>query len=349
MIDPHVHLRDWGQSQADTIAHALRIAEKCGFTHLFDMPNTVPETVTSLEAFKKRIRTADEAGVHGIEYHTYIGLTGEEGQIFDAMGICQDFFPKAIGLKLFLGPSTGNLEVCNEDALARIFEALSNRKYKGVLAVHCEDKRYFRPALYDASDFSTHSIARPPESEWRSVEAVIGFASKNGFEGVLHIAHVSCAQSVKIIKEKRKALPKMRITFGVTPHHALLTCEDAKDGKRLLKVNPPLRSSEDRRVVFESLLDGTADWIESDHAPHTLADKAKGASGIPGFAGFLHLIATLRKAGITRKRLEELVCTNAAKTFGISTSERDIQIPEDCATLCREAQEEYSVSVYDGL
>ena len=347
MIDPHVHLRDWGQSQADTIAHALRIAKKCGFTHVFDMPNTAPETVTTPNAFEKRIRAADEAGVSGIEYHTYIGLSGEESQVHEAIGICQKYFPKAIGLKLFLGPSTGNLEVCGEDALSRIFKALSDKKYEGVLAVHCEDKRYFKPESYDASDFSTHSVARPPESEWRSVESLIEVASKHGFRGVLHIAHVSCAESVRIIKERRAALPKMKITFGVTPHHALLTYEDAKDGQRFLKANPPLRSSDDRRTIFESLLDGSADWIESDHAPHTLADKAKGASGIPGFAGYLLLIAKLRDAGIASKRLEELVCTNAARTFGIDAGEQDVLIPQDCLRLCRYAQEEYGIPVYD--
>ena len=348
MIDPHVHLRDWGQSGAETIVHALGVAVRCGFTHVFDMPNTAPCTVSDFQSLADRLETAEKSKVPGIEYHTYIGLTGKRGQALWVSEAYDKFFPKAIGLKLFAGPSTGNLEVSDKASQAMVFEELAESGYKGVLAVHCEDKTLFRPELYDGSDFSTHSLVRPPESEFKCVENVIDTAVAHGFGGILHIAHVSCAESVAIIKRKRLECPEIRITFGVTPHHALLTCEDAKDHSRLLKVNPPLRSLQDRDAVFGSLLDGTADWIESDHAPHVLSDKVvKGASGLPGFAGYLLLVGTLRRAGISENRLKGLICRNAAGAFGIPVSDDDCQIPEDLLGLCRTIQAEYGIPAYD--
>ena len=101
--------------------------------------------------------------------------------------------------------------------------------------------------------------------------------------------------------------------MGVTPHHALFTVEDAKDHDRYLKMNPPLREESDRKAVFTALMDGTADWIESDHAPHTLAQKQAGASGIPGFYNMLLLIDALKSAGISDSRLKDLTYNNCAK------------------------------------
>ena len=136
----------------------------------------------------------------------------------------------------------------------------------------------------------------------------------------------------------------MRITMGVTPHHALLTRHDAEDHSRYLKMNPPLRDEVDRKAVFAALMDGTADWVESDHAPHTREDKEKGASGIPGIPGMLLLLHRLREAGAGEERLKDLFGRNAMRTFGLDAE--DIVLPADPLALYGELAGEYFFNPY---
>ena len=112
-----------------------------------------------------------------------------------------------------------------------------------------------------------------------------------------------------------RARGNIKVTCAATPHHILLNRDSESE---ILKMNPPLRPEDDRLAGWNALFDGTVDWIESDHAPHTLEDKKNGASGIPGFEGMLRVICALRVAVMPEKRLSELLCTNALKAFGIN-------------------------------
>lgn len=311
MIDPHVHLRDWNQAEKETVAHGLSVAKKCGFTHVFDMPNTNPP-LTCRETIEKRFELAE--GIGGISYHIWAGLTADLKQIAEMVEVYRDLYPRVVGLKLFLGQSTGNMGICDYDTQLTVFQILKKLGYHGVVAVHAEKESLLHPELYIPGRFETHSLARPVEAEIASVLDVISLVEKSGFEGILHVAHVS---TLGAIEEIVKARGKMRITMGVTPHHALFTAHDAADHSRYLKMNPPLRSEADRKAVFESLLDGTATWIESDHAPHTQEQKENGASGIPGFKNMLLLIESLQEAAITKERLHALTYQNAAAMFDL--------------------------------
>ena len=127
----------------------------------------------------------------------------------------------------------------------------------------------------------------------------------------------------------------MKITCGATPHHILLNKEAETE---LMKMNPPLRPESDRLAIWNALFDGTIDWIESDHAPHTLEDKQNGASGLPGFEGMLLTINTLRNAGMTESRLDELFCTDALKAFGINEKSSPVpQVTDDMLAAARNA------------
>ena len=274
MIDPHVHLRDWGQSSKETVLHGMRTAARGGFTHLFDMPNTSP-ACTGRETVLERLALGGEASDEtGVSYHLYGGITNDPGQVRSIISVWKELFPLVPGLKLFAGNSTGNMGIIGIDAQRQVFRILAEEGFDGVLAVHAEKEELLCPGRYVPGDFATHSDARPAAAETESVRDLISLADETGFRGTLHICHVSAASTIELIRSRKG---DMRITMGVTPHHALLTRHDAEDHSRYLKMNPPLRDEADRKAVFAALMDGTADWVESDHAPHTREDKEKGA------------------------------------------------------------------------
>lgn len=290
------------------MAHGLSEAKRCGFTHVFDMPNTDPP-LTRRETVEARFKLAE--GIEGIGYHVWMGLTPDPRQIREAADTYRALRPRVVGLKMFLGHSTGNMGICDYDAQLSVFRELTANGYDGVVAVHAEKESLMRPELFVPGAFETHSLARPPISEIESVRDALSIVRETGFLGTLHIAHISTAGAVALVKEAQGE--GLRVTFGVTPHHALFTSEDAGDHSRFLKMNPPLRGESDRAAVYATLFDGSAAWIESDHAPHTLAQKEAGASGIPGFDNMLLLIDRLKRDGMNEKRLRELTYGNAAK------------------------------------
>ena len=139
---------------------------------------------------------------------------------------------------------------------------------------------------------------------------------ETGFLGHLHICHISTKEGVALVKKAKKE--GMNISSGATAHHALLNTEAYKKQGLFVKMNPPLRAEEDRKAIFNSLVLGDIDWIESDHAPHTIKDKEKGASGVPGFAGTLLLIKALRKAGVSDEKLNILCGEKVNEVFGFA-------------------------------
>lgn len=342
MIDPHVHLRDWKQSGKETILHGMKVASALGFTDLFDMPNTDP-ACTSRGVILDRLASGSEAEeMTGVSYHLYAGLTADEEQVKQMASLFSELFPLVIGLKLFAGQSTGNMGIIGTENQRKVFRALSDAGYTGVLAIHAEKEELLKKDLYIPGRFETHSEARPPEAETESVRDIAAIAEESGFRGTLHICHVSAASTIELVKSLRK--DGMRITMGATPHHALLTVHDAEDHRRYLKMNPPLRSESDRACVFSSLMDGTIDWAESDHAPHSLEDKEKGASGIPGLPGMLLLLSKLREAGCSEERLSSIFGGRAAEVFGL---DRDApSVPANAYELYIDAQQEYPFSPF---
>ncbi len=336
MIDPHVHLRDWGQKDKETILHGMSVASKLGFSHLFDMPNTNPPC-TDRDTILSRLADGGEASEKtGVSYHLYAGITSDSDQIASMVSLFGELFPLVIGLKMFAGQSTGNMGIIGKENQRKVFRTLVENNYRGVLAVHAEKEELMRSELFVPGRWETHSLSRPAEAETGSVSDLIDLAEETGFSGTLHICHVSAASTINLVRERRKTAP-FRITMGATPHHALLTVADAAEHDRYLKMNPPLRSEEDRKAVFDALMDGTIDWAESDHAPHTFADKEKGASGIPGLPGMLLLMSKLKAAGCGR--LEEIFGQAAAKVFGISDD--DSILPSDPYSLYEECRSEY--------
>ncbi|MDY5932337.1 MAG: dihydroorotase family protein [Candidatus Ornithospirochaeta sp.] len=335
MIDPHVHFRDWSQSSKETVKHGLYVASRLGFTHVFDMPNTDP-ALTCSETVLRRLELARASCVEGISYHVYCGLTPQRSQIEEAVELTRSLFPSVIGLKLFAGQSTGNMGIIGMEREREVFRVLKECHYRGVLAVHAEKQELIDPSLYVPGDFRSHSRARKRDAEIESIRDIIRLAMETGFEGRLHIAHVSTSDSIDLVTEMRSR--HMDITMGATPHHSLLDESYAGNASRYLKMNPPLRDESDRRAVFEALLDGRIDWVESDHAPHTIEDKEKGASGIPALPAMMLLLSELRKAGCSEEHLARLFGGNASDAYSI---EDETSLPSDPLSLYDSMKGEY--------
>ncbi len=342
MTDPHVHFRDFRQAEKETILHGMKTGLEAGFNIFLDMPNTNPP-LTHRDTVLKRLEEGEKAieairseyGNADIHYSVYLGLTDDERQIDEMVSLWRELFPSVCGLKLFASQSTGNMGIVEKEKQERIYTLLSSLGYDGVLAVHAE-----KESLFNRSE-TEHSRVRCPESETASVSDQIELKVKTGFRGNLHIAHISAAYSVTLVREAKK--DGMRITCGATPHHSLLTVK--KEGV-FTKMNPPLRGASDRDAVLEGLFDGTVDWAESDHAPHTLSDKLNGASGIPGIEGMLRMILFLREEGMSEDRLNSLFAENAVKTFLLPWTASPVP-REITAEMIEKAGKEYPFSAWN--
>jgi len=353
MVDPHVHLRDWNDKNKETIFHGLKVAYDCGINEVFDMPNTNPP-LTDRETIIDRLADATQAIMQlnkkDIYYHVYAGITNDENQIKHIVKTYKELFPMVIGLKLFAGHSTGNMGIIKEKDQKNIFKILKKEDYKGVVAIHCEKESLLDNSKFDKNDFSTQNIARPREAEIQSIIDMINFAKEAEFEGTLHIAHISTKEGLEIIKEAKSSNLAFNICCGVTPHHVLLNSKDA-DEKSYAKMNPPLREIEDNNALFNALMDGTIDFIESDHAPHTLEDKKAGASGIPGFSSTLLLIEKLIENKISKNRIKDLMGRNVYKIFnldveGVNFSIRNVYKLRE---LSNKAAREYPIDAFISL
>jgi dihydroorotase len=331
VIDPHVHLRDWAQASKETVRHGLESAWRAGLDAVFEMPNTDP-ALTGRETILRRIELADRAVrdlgepiFHGL----FAGLTPDPRQREGAVRAWRDLFPRVVGLKMFAGHSTGNMGIVEETGQRAVYRHLAELGFTGVLAVHCEKEGLMARGADGGPDWdparpASHAAARPPEAETASVRDQLGFAAEAGFPGRLHVCHASVPETVGLVRTAREA--GRRVSCAVTPHHALLHAGmmEGPDGI-LLKCNPPLRASAMQERMLALLLEGGIDWIETDHAPHTVRDKREGhASGIPVLPFYPRFLEILRSRGMGADLMDRLthgaIC--AAFALGIPNTRR---------------------------
>jgi dihydroorotase len=317
-IDPHVHCRDWGESAKSTIREVMQLAKSQGIVAIIDMPNTKPP-ITTAALVERRLLTAKDEGCLG-GYYLFIGATSDPRQLIEASQVATSN-PKVVGIKMYAGRSVGDLAVIGEAEQRRAFQALADAGYKGVLAVHCEKEGLARPELWIPGQPDTWNLAKPPEMEVEAVRDQIRFARETGFQGHLHICHISTPEAVKLVDGARG---HMNISCGVTPHHLTLSTQDMQTAEGIkLKVNPPLR---DRKAVSElmKLLEtGKIDWIETDHAPHTKEEKTYDPgkpkdffmSGIRSLEGYAEFLQGLTHQGFTDRQIEELTYSNIKRVF----------------------------------
>ncbi len=311
MIDPHVHCRDGKQSYKETIKHVFAVSAAQGVKIIFDMPNTDPPLLFKSDVIARLKLVPWE---HKKNYFLYMGATADPAQLTEAVR-CYATMDRVIGFKLYAGKSTGNLAVLQTDEQFKIYKTLATLKYRGVLAVHCEKESLMKNA-FDPLQPKSHAKNRPARAEIESVKDQISFARAAGFRGILHIAHVSTPEAVRLVDAARKT---MRITCGATPHH--LMWDDSKlvgPGGLFYKCNPPLRDSRRVKALQKLFAQGKIDWMETDHAPHAFDEKflPPYASGYPSL--YLYQYARdvfMPSLGMSKRQIRDVTRGNIMKTF----------------------------------
>ncbi len=324
-ICPHVHLRDEEEAYKETIAHGLLVATQAGFEAVIDMPNNKRQVVNR-ERVRERLNLAQRAREANskivTEYHVHVGLTADPAQLEEAV-YCYNEIPEVAGQKLFAGRSIGTLAVIKEDEQKFVFKRLTELGYKGPVVIHAEKEQYMNVGFFDPKRPITHALSRPPLAAIASVKDMIDFSGEAGFQGHLHIAHVSLPDEVYLVQQAKKQ--GRRISCGVTPHHFMLDESYLRSSDGLLyKMNPPLRSKEEVRELRACVLAGLVDLAENDHAVHSLEEKTNPPyfSGMPSLWMYPHFVKWLGTIGMELENEREPIDVvrftfgNANKIFG---------------------------------
>lgn len=293
LIDCHVHFREPGLEHKATMQTESTAALAGGVGTVCEMPNTIPPTVT-VAALADKIRRA--AHVDGMTLKFFFGITEalhlaalHDLWSSDSMEL-KRLKHHCAGVKLFLDNSTGDQKV-DGGIVDDIFKTCADLKIP--LVAHCEDSEMnaAAKAKNTRTDISAHSAMRPPESEAKSIADAIEFVKKHGTH--FHVAHLSTKLGLDVVRKAKAAgLP---VTCEVAPHHLFLSTDDYVTLGSLGKMNPPLRTKEDRDALWFGIADGTVDCISTDHAPHTLEEKRVGdplsaPSGVPGVETMVPLL-----------------------------------------------------------
>lgn len=339
-IDTHIHLRDFNESYKETIRHGLEVARDSGLDAVLDMPNTNP-AVTSTEVFQRRLLLAQQANVPEVFYGVFLGLTPEPEQVKRMIELANTH-PQAVGLKLYTCHSVGDVSVPRKEDQQRIYALLKEEGFSKVLVLHAEHHDRLKPDRFDPAFPLSHAEARPEVAEPLSVIEHLHFAAQAGYRGKIHIAHVSSPATVGLITTARAKGED--VSVGITLHHLVYGAEQmAQDNGLLWKVNPPLRPEYRRPSLLQALRDGKIDWIESDHAPHTLSEKTSPPylSGIPGLPWWPLVEQFLQAQGFSEKRIEQLTFSHAARRFGLNV--------ERSQRLWKDHRHEYAFNPFRSL
>lgn len=275
VIDDQVHFREPGLTHKGEIATESRAALAGGITSYMEMPNTNPQAVTVEELEKKYTRAAE---VSAVNYSFYMGATNDnlkEVLAIDPSQVC--------GIKVFMGSSTGNMLVDDDEALSKIFKHAPT-----LVATHCEDEniikrntQIYRQKYGEIVPISRHSRIRSAEACFASSSKAVELAKSYGTR--LHILHLSTADEMKLFEPGPVADKK--ITAEVCVHHLWFEEKDYIEYGTRIKWNPAIKSPNDRDALWEALLSDKIDVIATDHAPHTLDEKSnpyfKAPSGGP--------------------------------------------------------------------
>lgn len=267
LVDVHVHLREPGGEHKETIATGTKAAARGGFTTVCPMPNTrpVPDSKENLNHLNQLIE--DNAEVRVLPYAAItVRQAGEEHVDFETLANNGAFAFTDDGV----GVQQANMMYEAMQAAAKVNKAV---------VAHCEDNSLiYGGAMHEGQRSKALDIPGIPNiCEAVQIARDVLLAEAAGAH--YHVCHVSTKESVRAIRDAKKA--GIHVTAEVTPHHLLLTEDDVPGDDAIYKMNPPLRSKEDREALIEGLLDGTIDCIATDHAPHAVEEKAQPMTRAP--------------------------------------------------------------------
>jgi len=307
VIDTQVHFREPGLEHKEDLESGSRSAVLGGVTAVFEMPNTRPPT-TSAAALAAKVRAATNRMY--CDFAFFVGATRDN--VDDLAEL--ELLPGAAGIKVFVGSSTGDLLVDDEATLARILATITRRA-----AFHSEDETRLRERmkLQREGDPASHSEWRDPQAALASTERLLRLARRAGKR--VHVLHVSTGEEMALL-----ALHKDLASVEVTPQHLTLAAPDAYQALGTkAQMNPPLRDRYHQERLWWGLSQGVVDILGSDHAPHTLEEKAKSypatPSGMPGVQTLVSVMLDHVNAGrLSLARFVDLTSAGPQRLFGIA-------------------------------
>jgi dihydroorotase len=303
VIDDQVHFREPGLTHKEDLAAASRACAKGGVTTFLEMPNTVPAATTQARLEEKLALASHKSLVN---YGFYIGATSEN---IDELRQAH----RTPGIKIFIGSSTGDLLVDEQDALERIFAETTLP-----ITAHCEDETTVRAnaaRLADTHDVADHSRIRNHEAAIIATRRAIDLAHRHRHR--FHVLHVSTGAETELLADHRGL-----ITGEACIHHLLLNIDDYARLGTLAQMNPSLKTRDDNERLWQALRDGRLQVIATDHAPHTLEEKRqpypKSPSGIPAVENSLALMLNEVHGGrVTLQQIVHWMCEAPARVWDI--------------------------------
>ncbi len=290
VIDDQVHFREPGLTHKEDLSHATKACARGGVTSFLEMPNTMP-TTTTIERLNEKLELASEKCL--VNYGFYIGATSDNLDNIRAA-------TRTPGIKIFIGSSTGNLLVDEQEVLERIFAETTLP-----ICAHCEDESTIQKNIESHSDktaIETHSLVRNRQAAIVATERAIDLALRHRHR--FHVLHVSTADEIPLIDAAGPL-----VTAEACPHHLLFNVDDYPRLGSLVKMNPSLKTIDDNRALWQALLSGTIQVIATDHAPHTLDEKSQPypacPSGLPAVENSLALM--LNEVNKNRCTIEQVV------------------------------------------
>ena len=313
VIDDQVHFREPGLTHKGNIASESRAAIAGGITTFMEQPNTNPQT-TTIEKLEEKFAMASASS-----YANYSFLFGGTNDNLEELKRLDK--NACSGVKLFLGSSTGNMLVDDEEVLEKIFQSTEM-----VISAHCEDEGTIRRNLAkykakygDDIPIKYHPLIRSEEACYLSSSKAIDLAKRTGAR--LHVFHLTTGKEMDLFRNDIP-LEEKKITSEVCIHHLWFSDADYDTKGTLIKWNPAVKTAADRAKLWEALLDDRIDVIATDHAPHLLEEKdnvyTKAPSGGPLVQHALPAMLQKHKEGvISLEKLVEKMCHNPAKLFDI--------------------------------
>ena len=313
VIDDQVHFREPGLTNKANIYTESKAAIAGGITSFMEMPNTNPQVLTQ-ELLEDKYVIASQTSM--AKYSFFMGASN------DNLEEVLKTDPKKVGaIKIFMGSSTGNMLVDNRTVLEEIF-----KKSPMLIAVHCEDEDTIqRNTLLAKKEFgedipiSEHPNIRSAEACYKSSSMAVELAKKNNTR--LHVFHISTEKEIKLF-DNTIPLSEKRITAEVCIHHLTFDESQYDEKGTLIKWNPSVKKASDKEALFQALLDDKLDVIATDHAPHTLEEKANNyfdaPSGGPLVQHALPVMLEFAKKGkISIEKVVEKMCHNPAICFKV--------------------------------
>lgn len=306
VIDSQVHFREPGLTHKEDLETGTRGAVLGGVTCVFEMPNTKPSTTTH-EQFEQKLTLARDRVWSDISF--FIGATPDNVSELAKL----ETHPNCCAIKIFMGSSTGDLLIEEEENLRRI---LANGRRR--IAIHAEDEMRLRERksiVAGKNDPRLHPVWRDEQTAVIATNRALKVARET--KRPVHILHVTTAEEMEILKNAKDVA-----TCEVTPQHLTLTAPECYERLgTLAQMNPPVREARHREALWKAVNDGTVFVMGSDHAPHTKEEKAKpyptSPSGMTGVQTMLPLMLDHVNAGrLSLERLVELLCVNNAALYG---------------------------------